>query len=97
MPRPKQNEIPLQGEGVAPVKDKKLDALCDTFIDDRDAKANLAELLTATEAKILDRMRELNITVHRFGDQEARIKEGTDRIKIKTVTVESVGGDDPGT
>jgi hypothetical protein len=80
-----QTEIPMEGPGVAPVKDKKLDKLCDMFIDLRDGRAKLAEELGATEVKILDRMTELGITVHRFGDQIAKIKPGKNHIKIKTV------------
>lgn len=83
--KPTQDEIPLEGPGVAAVKDKKLDTLCDSFLDDRDEKAKLAEKMTATESKILDRMSELGITSHRFGDQLATIKTGKNHVKIKTV------------
>lgn len=92
--RPKQEEIPMDGPGVAPVKDKKLDSLCDTFIDTRDKKAKLAETLGETEVRILDRMRELGISKHRFSDQLAEIKEGKDHVKIKTVKAESNGEGD---
>ncbi len=96
--KPTQEEIPMEGPGVAPVKDKKLDNLCDSFLEDRDAKATLAEKMTATEAKILDRMAELKITVHRFGDQLATIQTGKDHVKIKTIKVGGAengeGGDD---
>lgn len=89
--KPKQEEIPMEGPGIAPVKDKKLDALCDSFIDTRDSKAKLAEELGETEAKILDRMGELGIKVHKFGDQIATIKEGKNHVKIRTVKAESNG------
>lgn len=82
----------MEGAGVAPVKDKKLDALCDQFIELRDQKSELAEGLTAVETKILDRMNELGITVHRFSDQIASIKAGKNHVKIKTVKADS-GGD----
>jgi hypothetical protein len=82
---PKQEEMPIEGPGVAPVKDRKLDNLCDSLLEDRDSKAALAEKMTATEAKILDRMAELLITVHRFGDQLATIKVGKNHVKIKTI------------
>lgn len=84
----------MEGAGVAPLKDKKLDGLCDQFIDIRDQKAELAEGLTAAETKILDRMNELGITVHRFSDQIATIKTGKNHIKIKTIKGE--GGADNG-
>lgn len=86
MARPKQDDLPsIEGEGVAPVKDKKLNSLCDKFIDIRDSKALMAEELTAVEKNILERMDELKITVHRFGDQIAQIKPGKSHVKIKTV------------
>lgn len=103
--RPKQEEIALEGAGVAPVKDKKLDALCDKFIDLRDEKAALAEKLGQTEAQILERMAELGITIHRFADQEARINPGKSHVKVKTVKADAAateesdeaaeGGDKP--
>jgi len=83
--RAKQTEIPMEGKGVAPIKDKKLDALCDKFIDLRDERSKITEKIGDTEAKILDRMGELKITLHRFADQLAEIKEGKPHVKIKTV------------
>lgn len=86
----------MEGPGVAPVVDKKLDALCDKFIEIRDEKAALAEKLGETEAKILDRMMELKISQHRFSDQVAIVKEGKSHVKIKTVKADadSEGDDD---
>ena len=84
-PKTEQIEIPMEGPGVAPVKDRKLDKLCDEFIELRDSRAQMAEDLGATEVKILDRMNELQITVHRFGDQIAKIQPGKTHVKIKTV------------
>lgn len=88
MKPPKQEEIPMEGPGVSPIKDKKLDKLCDKFIEIRDGKAKLAEELGATETEILARMAELKIEVHRFGDQIAKIKTGKNHVKIKTVTAD---------
>lgn len=89
MARPKQKDLPISGEGIAPEPDKKLDNLCDEFIELRDDKAKLAEDLGVCEVKILDRMVELNREEHRFGDQLAKIKKGKNRIKIKTVKTEA--------
>lgn len=86
--------MPIEGAGVAPVKDKKLDNLCDKFIEIRDSKATLAEELGTVEKNILARMEELKITVHRFGDQIANIKTGKNHVKIKTVKVDGDTGDD---
>lgn len=83
--RPKQNEIPLEGKGVAPVKDKKLDTLADDFVDKRDEKAKLAEEMTAIEAKIIDRMKEIGAELYRYADREVRIEQGKAHVKIKTV------------
>lgn len=95
--RPTQEEIPMEGAGVAPVKDKKLDTLCDKFIELRDSKAATATQIGETEGKILERMDELKITVHKFSDQIASIKTGKNHVKIKTVKVDGDedGGGDP--
>ncbi len=81
----------MEGEGVAPVKDKKLDKLCDEFLDGIDSRAKLSEEITATETKILDRMEELGVSVHRFRDQIAKIKPGKPHIKIKSVKAAANG------
>ncbi len=93
MAKAKQSEMPIEGPGVSVMKDKKLDSLCDKFIDLRDSKAKLAEKIGETEVQILDRMGELKITKHRFADQLAEIKIGKDHVKIRTVTADD-GSDD---
>lgn len=84
----------MEGKGVAPVKDKKLDNLCDEFVDLRDQRAKITEKLRETEIKILDRMSEIGITKHRFADQIAEIKEGKDHVKCKTVKNDGDGDND---
>ena len=79
----------MEGEGVAPIKDKKLEKLAEDFIENRDTKAKLAEELTGVETKIFDRMTELKITQFRFADQIVTIKPGKNHIKIKTVKGEA--------
>lgn len=88
MSRPKQDEIPMSGPGVGPIKDSKLTKLADQFIDVRDQKATLAEELTGIETKILDRMAELGISTYRFADQIMTLKPGATHIKVKTVKVD---------
>lgn len=89
--RPKAQDLPaMDGPGVGEFKDKKLDALCDEFVETRDQKAQLAENLGEIEAKILDRMGELELTVHRFSDQVATVKAGKNHIKIKTIKTSDV-------
>ena len=93
--RPAQEEIPMEGKGVAPVTDKKLTKLGEDFIDKRDSKATLAEEMTGLETKIKDRMAEVGIEVYRFGDQEMRIKLGKAHVKVKTVKNEGAD-EEPG-
>jgi hypothetical protein len=88
--RPTQNEIDLgSAPGVSVPKDKKLDKLGSEFIDVRDQKAALAETITALETKIFDRMDELDLKEYRFADQVLTIKNGSRKVKVKTVKVES--------
>lgn len=75
----------MEGKGVAPVKDKKLDALADDFIEKRDKKAKLAEEMTAIESKIIDRMKEIDAELYRYADREVRIEQGKAHVRIKTV------------
>lgn len=87
--RPKQGDLP----GVEGIKDKKLKALGDEFIDLRDNKAQLAKDMTACEAKIMDRMEELDLRVFVFGDQEMRIDPGKRHVKVKTIQNEGQSED----
>lgn len=80
----------MEGKGVAPVKDKKLDTLADDFIEKRDKKAKLAEDMTALEAKIVERMKEIGAELYRYADREVRIEQGKAHVKIKTVKNEGV-------
>lgn len=98
MARPKAQDLPgVEGEGVAPIKDKKLEQLGDEFIEIRDKKAELATELTGIETKILDRMREKGIEVFRFGDQEMKLKPGKTHVKVKTIKSEPEDGSDTST
>lgn len=74
--------------GVGVVRDKKLDALADKFTELRDAKAEMAEEMTAIEGKIIDRMQEMKIPAYRYSDRLVKIKVGKNHIKIKTVKVD---------
>ena len=93
MAKPEQEEIPMEGKGVASVKDKKLNTLADDFIDKRDEKAKLAEDMTAIESKIIDRMKEIDCTLYRYADREVRIEPGKNHVKIKTVKNEGVSAE----
>lgn len=87
MARPKQNEIPLEGEGVAAVNDRKLDSLCDSYQEDGEEHATIATRMTGTETKILDRMRELKVQIHKFGEYVCKLRPGKDRIKISKIKI----------
>lgn len=94
MARPKAQDLPgVEGEGVAPVKDKKLEALADSFVDKRDEKAQLAEQMTAIESKIIDRMVELGTREFKYADKVVTIKIGATHAKVKTVTADGVEED----
>lgn len=92
----KQVEMPLKGEGVEIITDKKLIMFGDDFIDTRDEKAKLAEKLTGLEKNILERMDEIGVKVFRFSDQIVTAKVGARHVKIKTVKVtgDSDSGDE---
>lgn len=95
MPRPKTQDLPgVEGPGVAPVKDKKLEALADSFVDKRDDKAALAEEMTAIESKIIDRMVELGTREFKYADKVVTIKTGGAHVKVKTVTSDGVEEED---
>ena len=96
-PKEEQTEIPMEGPGVAPIKDKKLDKLCDSFIEHRDESKAHATLKGQDEVAILNRMAELNITTHKFADQIATVKPGKAHVKIRTVDadVEDDGEGEP--
>lgn len=49
--------------------------------------------MTATEAKIIERMEELKVPVFRYSDREVRLKNGKTHIRIKTIKVDG-GGDE---
>lgn len=82
----KTEDLPgVEGPGVSPVKDKKLNALADEFTEKRDEKANLAEEMTGIETKILDRMDEIGVRVFKYADRVVTIKDGKRHVKIKQV------------
>ncbi len=86
--RPKQEEIPMAREGVAAKQIPKLENLGDDFIEKRDAKATLAEEMTAIETEMLELMGEHGITRYRFGDQELVLKPRKNHVKANKVNVE---------
>ena len=60
--RPKQDDLSgIEGPGVSPIKIKELDRLGDRFIENRDAKADLAKKLTKLEGQMAEIMEENGI------------------------------------
>jgi hypothetical protein len=93
MARPKQEELAgVEGPGVSPIKIKELDRLGDRFIENRDAKADLAAKCTKIEAQMAEMMEEHGLARYQFSDQEMILKRGKVHVKIKTVKVEGVEG-----
>lgn len=92
MPRPKQNDLPIEGEGVAPKKIKKLDIAADDYVEKRDTRMQWTEKEADAKAVLIQLMIEHKLERYRFGDQEVVLKPGSAGVKVKTV--DSVGGDE---
>ena len=50
--------------------------------------------MTATEAKIIDRMLELNIREFKYADKVVRIKPNKTHVSVKTVTNDGVDSEE---
>lgn len=92
-PKAEQTEIPIEGPGVSPLKDKKLDKLGREFRDLRDQITTVSEQKTANESAILERMKELGIKVYRLDDQLLSVKPAKRHVALKTI--KAFGADDP--
>lgn len=90
MARPKQTEIPMEGQGVAPTKIKELDRLGDKYVEIRDEKAELATKLGDVERRMADIMIENGMSKYQWSDQEMIIKPGKTHVTVKTVKAEGV-------
>ena len=91
--KPKQDDMPFEGPGIAPVKHRDLDKLGDQLSDLREDKSKLAEKITEVEKKALERMTELTLTPYRFRDMEMSVKPGNPHVKIKSVQVGDSNGE----
>lgn len=92
-PKAEQTEMGIEGPGVSPVKDKKLDNLGRKFRDLREESASIGEQKTKNESEILERMKELGIKVYKLDDQLLTVKPAKRHVALKTIKAE--GADDP--
>lgn len=88
--RPLPQDLPgVEGPGVSPPKFKDIDRIADQFVEVRDEKAELATKLGELEKKIIEKMGEHGLDKYRFSDQEIIVKHGKNKVKIKTVKVDT--------
>lgn len=80
-----QTQIPMEGKGVAEMRDKELDALCLQLKELREKRAVISEEIGQTEFNVIVRMKQLDIEAYRFLDQIAKVNPGKDHVKIKCV------------
>jgi len=82
-PKVEQTEIPMEGRGVAQVKDRKLDALAEQFEELTDSEKETKSSKKLCELEILERMAEINLVFYRIGDRVLELAAGKTRVKIK--------------
>jgi len=86
MPRSKQNELPaLEGEGVAAVRWKDIDAAADKYVDIRDERMKQTQKEVEARGKLIEKMREHGLSTYRYGDHEVELKSGKDGVKVKCI------------
>jgi len=81
--RPKQNDMPFEGPGVALPKIKELDKLGDKFVELRDQKADLNIRIADLEKEIIQLMHANGIAKYLLDGQTLELKEATLHVKIK--------------
>jgi hypothetical protein len=89
--KPRQEEIPLEGKGVAQVRIPKLDKLAATYIEDRDRR--LAALVdeVSGKGKLIEAMhfhkaqleQPDGSLVYRYDDLLIRLETGKEKLSIK--------------
>lgn len=90
MARPKQEEIPMTGEGVAPKRIKELDVLGDKYVEVRDKRMEWTEKEQVAKANLIAKMEELKISKYRYGDHEIDL---TSKSNVKVKNVDSTAGE----
>lgn len=86
MPRIKQGDLPaIEGEGVAPKRIKALEVAADNYVDRRDTRMKLTEEEVAARSKLAELMKQHNLTIYRFGDEQVEVKPGKDKVKVRKV------------
>jgi hypothetical protein len=90
--KPKQEEIPLEGKGVAPVKIPKVDKLARQYVEDRDKRLAALTDEVSSKGKLIEaihfhaeQLKQPDGTlVYRYDDQELRLEPGKEKLSIKT-------------
>lgn len=96
MPRkPEQTDLGgMTGPGVEEVRHKDIDRLADEFEDLLTERSGLTEQIRKVEDRIMEKMKEKELTCYRYRDRQVVYKPGHDHIKVKTVRTDTVEPDD---
>jgi len=89
MPRAKQEEMPIEGPGVSLPRFKDIDRLADQFHDKLEERATISEEITKIEGRLIDKMKEHELTHYRYRDQEVIYKPGKVHVKVKAVKAQA--------
>ena len=81
---PKQEEIPMSGDGVGVTTDKDLIRMSDERIEFNDSKKTATKGLKDTDANILNRMNILGLTRFRVGDK-LFVNDAKHKLKVTNV------------
>lgn len=87
--------MPIEGPGVSLPRFKDIDRIADQFHDLLEERATLSESITKTEAKLIEKMQEHDLTKYRYRDQEVVYKPGKIHVKIKAVKSAGVETEPP--
>ena len=82
---PKQEEMPIEGEGVSKPKIKAIDRAADKYVEIRDERMALTDKEIDAKAVLLNAMHEHGLTEYQYGDMKVVVKPGKENVKVKTV------------
>lgn len=90
----KQEELPIEGEGVSKPKIKAIDKAADKYVEVRDARMEMTEKEIAAKAVLLNAMHEAGLTEYQYGDMKVIVKPGKENVKVKNVDFDENDPDD---
>lgn len=93
MPKPKQEEMPIEGEGVAPKRIKAIDVAADKYVEIRDTRMEWTEKECKARDNLVAKMKEHGLSMYRYGDHEVVLKEGDPKVKVKNVDATVTAGE----